>query len=428
MNDAKEKGEPFPAGKNFLFFRDLRRILNVPQIKGRSCVPWQKNCEGTAAAETAATADDIITRRYLLMKWSADPENLKMIEALASAKAPSGFEDETIAAARSWVENIGPLKEDHLRNFYIGRHANTGDKPLLMLDAHSDEVGFMVHSIHDNGTLRFVMLGGWNLNTLPSSKVLVRNALGEYIPGIIAAKPLHFMSAAERDNPILELKNLVIDIGACSREEAMNDFHIRIGEPVVPDVRFSYDEKHDIMMGKAFDCRIGCAALLETMRRLKDETLDVDLTAVLSSQEEVGARGATVAVNTIKPNIAIVFEGTPADDTFTEPYAIQTALKKGPMIRFMDRSVICSPRFQRFALDLAERKGLPVQSSVREGGGTNASVINTSLDGIPAIVIGVPVRYIHSHYGIASCFDFEASVRLAVEIIRSMTPEIIEGF
>jgi len=362
------------------------------------------------------------------MNWSVNSENLKMIEALSNAKAPSGFEEETITAARPYVEDIGPLKEDHLRNFYIGRHANTGGKPVLMLDAHSDEVGFMVHSIHENGTIRFVTLGGWNLNTLPSSKVLVRNALGEYIPGIIAAKPVHFMSAAERANPTLELKNLVIDVGACSREEAIKDFHIRIGEPIISDVRFSYDEKHDIMMGKGFDCRIGCAALLETMRRLKDEPLAVDLEGVLSSQEEVGERGATVAVRTVRPNIAICFEGCPADDTFTEPYAIQTALKKGPMIRFMDCSIICSPRFQRYTLDLAEMKGLPVQASVREGGGNNGAVINTSLDGIPVIVIGVPVRYIHSHYGITSYYDFEASVQLAVEVVRSMTPEIISGF
>ena len=362
------------------------------------------------------------------MNWSVNPENLKMIEALSNAKSPSGFEDETIAAARPFAEPIGPLKEDHLRNFYIGRHANTGKKPLMMLDAHSDEVGFMVHSIHENGTIRFVELGRWSLNTLPSSKVLVRNALGEYIPGIIAAKPVHFMSAAERANPVLEMKNLVIDVGAVSKEEAIRDYHIRIGEQIITDGRFTYDEAHDVMMGKAFDCRIGCAALLETMRRLKDEALDMDLVGVLSSQEEVGERGATVAVNTVRPNIAICFEGCPADDTFTEPYAIQTALKKGPMIRFMDCSIICSPRYQRYTLDLAAEKGIPVQASVREGGGNNGAVINTSLDGIPVIVIGVPVRYIHSHYGITSYYDFEASVRLAVEVVRSMNAEVIDSF
>ena len=78
--------------------------------------------------------------------------------------------------------------------------------------------------------------------------------------------------------------------------------------------------------------------------------------------------------------------------------------------------------------DLAEKKGLPIQASVREGGGNNGAVINTSLDGIPVIVIGVPVRYIHSHYGITSYYDFEASVQLAVEVVRSMTPEVIESF
>ena len=116
--------------------------------------------------------------------------------------------------------------------------------------------------------------------------------------------------------------------------------------------------------------------------------------------------------------MAIVFEGCPADDTFTEPYAVQTAFKKGPMLRFMDKSIICSPRYQRYALDLAEEKGIPVQASVREGGGNN----------VPTIVIGVPVRYIHTVYGIASIYDFEATVRLAVELVKSMTAEQIKKF
>ena len=96
--------------------------------------------------------------------------------------------------------------------------------------------------------------------------------------------------------------------------------------------------------------------------------------------------------------------------------------------RFMDCSIICSPRYQRYTLDLAAEKGIPVQASVREGGGNNGAVINTSLDGIPVIVIGVPVRYIHSHYGITSYYDFEASVRLAVEVVRSMNAEVIDSF
>ena len=360
---------------------------------------------------------------------TTDPNCLSMIEGMSNAFGPSGFEEGPIAVARSFMKDRVKIKEDKVRNLYFYRKNNTGNKPVLMLDAHSDEVGFMVHSIRSNGCLRFVTLGGFATTSLPSSKVLVRNRFGEYIPGIIAAKPVHFMSAAEKNGQSgLAISDLSIDVGATSKQEAEEVFGIRIGEPIVPDVKFTYDTKRDIMMGKAFDCRIGCAALMEAMRRLENEDLAVDVVGVLSSQEEAGERGVRVAVNTVKPDIAICFEGCPADDTFTEPYAIQTALKKGPMLRFMDVSVICSPRFQRYTLDLAEEKGLPVQASVREGGGNNGAIINTALDGIPVVVMGVPVRYIHSHHGITSYSDFEDTVKLAVEVVKSISSEVIEKF
>lgn len=123
-----------------------------------------------------------------------------------------------------------------------------------------------------------------------------------------------------------------------------------------------------------------------------------------------------------------MFEGCPADDTFPPSYAIQTALRHGPMLRHMDVSVICSPRSQRYVLDLAEKKGIKAQDSVREGGGNDAAVINTALGGIPSVVAGVPVRYIHSMNGICTLEDFESSVQLAEAVIRSMTPETISSF
>lgn len=355
-------------------------------------------------------------------------ESLALIRDLSNAKGPSGFEDEVIEAARAYTGEFD-TEEDCLRNFYMRRKAGDGTKPVFMLDAHSDEVGFMVHSIRPNGLLRFVAIGGWNVNTLPSSKVLVRNRDGEWLKGVIAAKPVHFMSAAERSHGgELEISQLSIDVGARSAQEAAEAFGIRIGEPVISDVQLEYNEKQDIIIGKGLDCRIGCAALIETMKRLNQEKLEVEPVGVLSSQEEVGERGVRVAVNHVKPRIALCFEGCPADDTFTEPYAIQTALKKGPMIRFMDKSVICSPRYQRYTLDLAAEKGLPIQASVREGGGNNGAMINTALDGIPVIVLGIPVRYIHSHYGIASYADFEAAVEVAAAVVRSMSEEVISGF
>ena len=352
---------------------------------------------------------------------------LQMIQALSDAPGPSGFEDEVVRIAREYAEPLGEVKEDFLRNLYIYRKENTGTKPIIMLDAHSDEVGFLIHSIKPNGCLRFVTLGRWSSNALASNKVLVRNARGEYIPGIIAAKPVHFLSAAERANPNLDISNMVIDIGATSYADAVENFHIRIGEPAVAATRFQYDEEHDLMFGKGFDCRIGCAVVLEVLRRLKGRELPCDVVGVLSSQEEVGERGCQAAVCKVKPHIAIVLEGCPADDTFTDPYAIQTALKKGPMFRHMDVSVICSPRFQRWTLDLAREKNLPVQESVREGGGNNAAMIQSVGGGAPAVVAGVPVRYIHSSNCITTGFDFEMTVRMVLAMVENITESMIRS-
>lgn len=356
-------------------------------------------------------------------------ERIQMIRELADAFGPSGFEDDVLTVARKWAACLGRIEEDHMRNLYIYRKENTRTRPVIMLDAHSDEVGFMVHSIKPNGTLRFVSLGRMNLNALSSADVLVRNADGKDIPGIIAAKPVHFMTAAEKaGGGHTEISDFVIDIGARSAKEAEADFHVQIGQPIVPASHFHYDAEHDLMFGKAFDCRIGVAALLDTLYRLRDVDLPCDVVGVLSSQEEVGERGCKVSVNRVKPDAAIVFEGCPADDTFTENYAIQTALKKGPMLRFMDVSVICSPRFQHHVMNISRQTGISMQVSVREGGGNDGAIIHSALDGTPVVVAGVPVRYIHSMNCITSYFDFEATAALAEATVRSLTPDVIAGF
>ncbi len=353
---------------------------------------------------------------------------VSMLEALSGAFGPSGFEDDAVNLLRGLVSDLGRVEEDRLRNLYVYRSENTGNKPVLMLDAHSDEVGLMVQAVKPNGTLRFLELGGWNKAALPGMKVLVRNKANALIPGVIGAKPVHFMTAAEKQRTDLAVSELYIDIGASSAEEAAGVFGVGPGDPAVPDVRFYFDEAHGLFHGKAFDCRIGCAALVETLRRLKGKALPFDVVGVFSSQEEVGERGARVAVRHVRPDIALCFEGCPADDTFTEPWLSQTALHKGPMLRHMDKSVIASPRFMRFAVGLAEKEGIPVQCAVREGGGNNGAVINLAEEGVPVIVAGVPVRYIHSPNCIAAYDDLENTVRLALAITENMTETVLSSF
>ncbi len=353
-------------------------------------------------------------------------KNIRMITELSDAPGVSGFEDAVLEIVRRKLGDICTFEEDKVRNLYIFRRNHDGNKPVMMFDAHGDEVGFMVHSIKPNGTLRFVGLGNMDPRGLAASEVLVRNASGEYIRGSIGLKPPHFSHGGEEQS--LGPDVFSIDIGARNAKEAVEEFGAAIGEPVVPATRCVYDEKHGIFFGKAFDCRIGIAAMISALRELDGLDLPFDVVGVVSSQEEVGDRGIEVAVNRVRPDIAVCFEGCPADDTFTEEYAIQTALKCGPMFRYMDRSVICSPRYQRWVLDLAEKNGIRAQASVREGGGNNGAEVNLSNKGVPVVVAGVPVRYIHSMSGITAYEDFENTARVAALIAKALTPEIFDTF
>ncbi|MBQ8599472.1 MAG: M20/M25/M40 family metallo-hydrolase [Oscillospiraceae bacterium] len=352
---------------------------------------------------------------------------LKMIEELCNAYGAPGFEDDVLLLGRKYGEELADIKEDSLRDLYFYRKANTGNKPVVLLDGHSDECAFMVSAIKPNGTLKFIPLGGWTPRDVSAHKVLIRNDEGKWISGIVAAKPVHFMTAAER-GVLPAIADMVIDVGATSEKEVREDFKISMAAPIVPDVTFEYNEKNKVMLAKAFDNRIGCAAVLATLENVKDTELAVDVVGSWSVQEEVGARGAVTVANTVKPDIAIVFEGCPADDTFYSGCDSQTAMQKGPMLRHIDMKMITNPRFQRFALNLAKKHNIDVQESVRAGGSTNGAPIHTSGNSVPVIVIGIPVRYAHSHHCFCSYSDYEKGVQLATEIVKELNEDIIKGF
>ena len=354
-------------------------------------------------------------------------KTIAFIENLSNAPGVSGFEDAVLEIIRRGGEGLGDWDEDAMRNLYLHRHGNKKGQPVIMLDAHSDEVGFMIKAVKPNGMLEFIPLGGWVSSNLGAQRVKVRNDLGQWLPGIIASKPPHFLSDAEKKQAP-ELNNMTIDLGASSDKEVRESYKVSIAAPVVPDVSFSYSEDHDIMTGKAFDDRLGCAAVISVLKELAADNLRVNVTGAFASQEEVGLRGATVTAQRVKPDAAIAFEGTPADDTIADSYAVQTALKKGPMLRHIDAKMITNPRFQRFSLDTARKNNIHVQEAIRTGGATNGGIIHLTGKAVPVIVIGIPVRYIHSHNGIASYSDFDNSIKLACGIIRALDEKLIAGF
>lgn len=351
-------------------------------------------------------------------------DSIKLLTDLSNANGISGFEDEVLEVIKGDTKDLFNVKEDSFRNMYLYPKDYSGKKPIVMLDGHSDEVGFMVKSIKRNGTVSFIPIGGWYSQNVSAHKVKIRNSEGKYISGIISSKPPHFMTSKER-NSIIEIEDMVIDVGASSFDEIVNNYKIEPGAPIIPDVEFSYDKENDIMLGKAFDNRLGCGCAIETLINLKDDNLDVDIVGSISAQEEVGTRGAAISSRFIKPDVAIVFEGTPADDTFRDEYESQSRLKKGPQIRHRDSSMIANPRFVKFAREIAKKFNIPFQDAVRLSGGTDGGKISISNYGVPTIVIGVPVRYAHTHYGISSYNDYKLAIKWAAEIIRNLNNDII---
>ena len=355
-----------------------------------------------------------------------DSEVVGLLERLSNARACSGFEDETIAVAREFCSPFATVETNSLRCGFVIPKNFSGAKPVVMMDAHGDEVGLLTKSVRETGVITFVQLGRYSKGTLGAQTVLVRTTEGNWIPGVVGIKPPHFMSEAEKASSAEP--EMTIDVGATSLEDAVENFHIGIGEPVVPATRFTYDEKNRVAFGKAFDCRAGVTAMLFAMRELAGMDLPFDVVAAISAQEEVGERGVASSVRRFNPALCYMFEGCPADDTFGNPADMQTVLKKGPMFRYFDCSMITNPRYQRFVLDVAKKEGLPAQGAVREGGGTDGGVAHLMDNGIPCVVSGVPSRYIHAGCSICSLDDIENSVRLAVKAIAALTPEVVAGF
>lgn len=352
--------------------------------------------------------------------------SLKLIEKLSNGFGPSGFEDDILDILTSEINTIS-VEKDSINNLYIGLEERKINRPTIALDAHSDEVGFIVESINKNGSLNIIPLGGWYIGNIPSSAVTIKNSNGESIKGVIASKPPHFMTEEELKK-LPKFCELTIDIGTSCYEDTTSIYGIEVGNPVVPDSQFIYDKKIQIMRGKALDDRLGCAAVIETLNYFSDKDLDLNLIGIISSQEEVGARGAKVAINKTKPDFVIAFEGSPADDTFKDNFASRGALGKGVQLRVIDGTMISNPKVINLAKHLAKKHNIDIQIIARDKGGTNGGVYHCSLEGIPTLVLGIPTRYIHSNYSFASINDYKSAIELATKFIQELNFEILSKF
>jgi putative aminopeptidase FrvX len=338
-----------------------------------------------------------------------------VLEKLSNACGVAGREEEVRALMKGLMKTqVDEIKEDKLGNI-IGIKKGKEGAPKVMLAAHMDEIGLMVKNITKEGFIHFTKIGGIDDRILVAQKVLVHTNKGP-ITGVIGSKPPHILKEEEKKK-VIEADQLFIDVGATGKENAQK-MGVRIGDPISFDIKFARVGK-DVVVGKAFDDRVGCAALIETLRRLR--RVNCTVYAVGTIQEEVGLRGATVAAFQLRPDVGLALDVTVAGDVpGVEEVEAPIKMRKGPSLTVTDSGLITHPKVLRWFIDAAEESKVPYQLETGLSGTTDAARIALTREGVPSGVISIPTRYIHSPASLLSLNDLENAVKLTVAAINSV--------
>ena len=343
-----------------------------------------------------------------------------LLKVLTEAHGVPGYEAEVREVMRRLLEGLGEIEQDNIGSL-ICRRGEGG--PRVMLAAHMDEIGFMVKHITPEGFIRFTPLGGWFDQVLLGQRVVIKTHKGDVI-GVIGAKPPHLLPPDERKK-VVEKKDMYIDIGATSAKE-VEEAGVRIGDPIVPLAPFQVLASGKAYLAKAFDDRVGCAVLVEVMRRLAREGHPNTVYGVATVQEEVGLRGAATSVEKVSPEVALILESDIAGDVpGIKPEESTVKLGGGPTIVVYDARMIPNLRLRDLAVETARAMGIPIQFSVIEGGATDGGVIHLHKGGVPTLVLGVPARHIHSHGGIVHRDDVEQAIALVTALVQRLDAETV---
>jgi endoglucanase len=338
---------------------------------------------------------------------------IKLLERLCNVVAVSGDEGDV---RRIVLEEIKPhadeIRVDALGNVLATRRGRGRKRLRVMLDAHMDEVGFMIVADDGEGLYRFETVGGIDVRHLVGKPVLVGK---NETPGVIGAKPIHLMNADERKRKV-PLDSLRIDLGPGGKAN--------VGDWAGFATRFK--RVGPSIFAKSIDDRIGVATVIEL---LKHAPSSVDVCAAFTVQEEIGLRGARVAAQYFNPDLAIAIDSTPARDLpvhdGSENMVYNTCLGNGPAIYIADSSTFHDPRLVRFLSQTAEEEKIPYQFRQPGGGGTDSGAIQRSLAGIPSVSVSVPHRYTHSPVSISRLEDWKNTLNLLHAALKQITPALI---
>lgn len=343
-----------------------------------------------------------------------EQQTLELFKTLTELPAIAGNEYAVRSFMREELKKYADeVVQDRLGGIFgVKRGDEAG--PTIMVAGHMDEVGFMVTGITENGMLRFQPIGGWWNQVLLAQRVHIVTETAT-IDGVISSIPPHLLTDEQRSKP-MDIKNMLIDIGADDRKDA-EAIGIRPGQMIVPVCPFTPLANPKKIMAKAWDNRYGCGLSIELLKELQGETLPNILYSGATVQEEVGLRGAATAANMINPDIFFALDASPANDASGNKSEFGQ-LGKGALLRILDRSMVTHKGMREFILDTAESNDIPYQYFVSQGG-TDAGRVHTANNGVPSAVVGICSRYIHTSSSIIHVDDYAAAKELLVKLVKA---------
>ncbi len=357
-----------------------------------------------------------LTLAFTALTLSAQDRTASLLQRLSDAAGPSGFEE---PIRKIMVGEMKPLASS-LRYDGMGSIVATQGTsgPRIMVDAHMDELGGMVRRITPGGYLTMQMLGGWLDAALPDQRWTILGSKGP-VSAVTGIRDVHLVPPDERTRAVSR-DSIFLDIGAKSAEE-VQALGVGVGDPIVPDAPFRIMNGTANYLGKAWDDRVGCAVVVEAMRQLQSAPHPNQIFYAITTQEEVGLRGAHSAADLIKPEIGIALEGGVVGDTLpAHPEESQAKLGAGPGIFLYDTSEVPNRKLSAFVRAAAKNLNVPLQLDLVSGYGDDSAEIQKSNAGVPTVNLVVPVRYTHAHNGIMNRNDFDSLVKILVDVLQHL--------
>jgi endoglucanase len=276
----------------------------------------------------------------------------------------------------------------------------------------------MVTYIDDKGFIAFAAVGGINVPLLQGSRINIHTRKGD-IPGVVAVKPIHLMTAEERSKSKGKISDLWIDIGAKDKADA--EKVVSIGDPMTVDAGYA-DLRNGLAVARGFDDRVGAFVVTEVLRLLKGKKFAAQVFSVATVQEEIGLRGAHTSVYSVNPDVGIAVDVGFASDCpdVNKKMVGDIKLGDGPILH---RGANINPVVEDLLETSAKKAKIKFQMQAEpRGTGTDANAIQLSRGGKAAALISIPNRYMHSPSEIISLKDAENAAKLIARFIMDLKP------